>query len=72
MKDWGKDIGDSLTLGFELVLPTIFFAFLGYKVDGWFSSFPAGLVVGVFLGASLGFWSVVRKFLAGPDKTERR
>ena len=63
MNGWGKDIGDSLTLGFELVLPTLLFALIGYYIDLYFSSSPVALFIGVFLGAGAGFWNVVRRYL---------
>lgn len=72
MKGWGKDIGDSLTVGFELVLPTILFALLGYYIDKHFATFPLVLIIGIFLGAAAGFWNVVRKFLTSPEEKEKR
>jgi len=72
MKDWARDMGDSLTLGFQLVLPTLLGALLGYYADRYFSSGPVGLILGVFLGAGLGGWSVVRAYLGGPSKKEKR
>ncbi|MFH1542791.1 MAG: AtpZ/AtpI family protein [bacterium] len=63
MKGLGKELGDSLTLGFELVLPTLLCALIGWELDSRFGSAPFGLISGVFLGAVAGFWSVVRKFL---------
>ena len=72
MKGWGKDIGDSLTLGFELVIPTIIFALIGYYIDRHFATFPLVVIVGVFLGAGAGFYNVVRKFLAKTEEKEKR
>ena len=72
MKDWARDMGDSLTLGFQLVLITLLGALLGYYADRYFSSWPVGLIIGLFIGAALGFWSVTRTYLKGPTKKEKR
>ena len=58
-----KDLGDSLTISFELVLPTLLGAFLGYKADEKMGTFPVAMVSGLFLGAAAGFFRVVGKFL---------
>ncbi len=72
MNGWGKDVGDSLTLGFELVLPTLFCALVGYFVDTKLSSFPIGLIIGVFAGAAAGFWNVVKRYILTPEKPEKK
>lgn len=72
MKGWGKEIGDSLTLGFELVLPTLLGALIGYYIDKHFASSPIALFIGVFLGAAAGFWNVIRKYVLDSDKKEKR
>ena len=71
MNGWGKDIGDSLTLGLELVLPTLFCALIGYYIDGKLSSFPIGLIIGVFFGAGAGFWNVVKRYILNSEKKEK-
>jgi len=72
MSNWGSELSDSLTLGVELVLPTLLGAVVGYYADQYFSSAPLGMIVGVFVGAGLGFWRIVVKFLAGPKEKEKR
>ena len=72
MKGWGKDIGDSLALGFELVIPALLGALLGYYLDAHLRSFPVALAAGLFLGAAAGFWNVARKFLSEPPGQEKR
>jgi F0F1-type ATP synthase assembly protein I len=72
MKGRGSNIGDSLTLSFELVLPTILGAALGYYIDLRFSFAPIAMIVGVFIGAALGFINVVRKFKLDSEKKEKR
>jgi F0F1-type ATP synthase assembly protein I len=69
MQGFGKVIGESLTLGIELALPTLLLALAGYYLDKHFSSCPVFLVSGVFLGGAAGFWSVVKRYLfKGKDK----
>ncbi|OGC21519.1 hypothetical protein A2291_02620 [candidate division WOR-1 bacterium RIFOXYB2_FULL_42_35] len=68
MTGWGKEMGSSFSLGFELVIPTFLFALLGYYIDQRLTSFPVGTVIGLFLGAAAGFWNVVRKFLSTDKK----
>ena len=72
MKGRGNNIADSLTLSFELVVPTIFGAALGYYIDIYFSSSPIAMFVGVFLGAAAGFINVIRKFKLDSEKKEKR
>jgi|GEM_PF-3422543 len=72
MDSWGKDIGDSLTLGFEIVLPTLLGALLGYLLDRYFGTWPIIMIMGLFLGAALGFFMVVYKFVLGSDNKEKR
>lgn len=72
MKGWGKDIGDSVTLGFELVFPTLLGALAGFYLDRHFNSSPMALFIGVFLGAGAGLWNVVRRFLSDTEKKEKR
>ncbi len=68
MKEWG----DALTLSYELVLPTLLGALIGYYIDQYFASFPLALAIGLFLGAAAGFYNVVRKYIIPLDKKEKR
>ncbi|MBU1026375.1 MAG: AtpZ/AtpI family protein [Candidatus Margulisbacteria bacterium] len=72
MRGWSKDIGDSLSLSFELVLPTIIGALLGYYIDRRLGSFPIVLIIGLFLGAAAGFWNVARKYIGLSSQKEKR
>jgi F0F1-type ATP synthase assembly protein I len=71
MQGLGKEIGDSITLGFELVLPTLFGAFIGYYIDQRIGTFPVALIIGLFIGAAAGFWNVARKFLSEDNLKKR-
>ncbi|MBI5399960.1 AtpZ/AtpI family protein [Candidatus Saganbacteria bacterium] len=70
MKGWGRDAGESLTLSFELVLPALLAALLGYYLDSRFQSSPVCLAIGLFLGAAAGFWNVVRKI--PPEENKKK
>ncbi|MFA6549491.1 MAG: AtpZ/AtpI family protein [Candidatus Margulisiibacteriota bacterium] len=59
----GRELGESLTLGIELVSPTLICAFLGYLADKHFGTFPFVMIAGVFLGAAGGFWNVTKRHL---------
>ena len=66
MKGWGKDIGESFSLGAELALPTLLGALAGYYFDRHFSTAPIALIIGLVLGAALGLWDIVRRYLNDP------
>lgn len=52
-----------MTLGFELVVPTLLFALVGHYADKYFHSAPVGILLGVILGGAAGFWNVVKRYL---------
>ena len=64
MKGFGKEVGNSLTLSFELVVPTLLCALVGYYADKYFHSAPIGVIIGLFLGGAAGFWNVVKRYLS--------
>ena len=66
------ELGDSLTLAFELVIPTLLGAVGGYYLDRHFNASPIFLFFGVLLGAGMGFYNVIRKYLKDPDTKEKR
>ena len=72
MKGFGKELGESLTLGFELVLPTVLGALVGYYLDCRLGSFPIAMAIGLFVGAAAGILNVARKFLTEPADREKR
>lgn len=72
MDNWAKGLGDSLTLGFELVLPTVLGALLGYYIDQRFAWPDVAMIIGVFVGAALGFLNVVRKYIFDANQKEKR
>jgi F0F1-type ATP synthase assembly protein I len=54
-----------LSLGMELAIPVILFAFLGLWIDKKLSVSPVGLIIGVMLGAVVGFWNIYKFVLNG-------
>ena len=53
--DWSQ----AWSLGFTLVASTLLFTWLGYLLDGWLHTRPWLMVAGVFVGAIMGFTSLV-------------
>ena len=49
-----------LSLGIELAAPVLLLALLGRLIDKQFGVFPYGMVIGVVVGAIVGFWNVVK------------
>ncbi len=49
-----------LSLGMELAIPVLLFAFFGIWIDKRFHVTPVGLIVGVILGAIIGFWNIYK------------
>jgi len=50
--DWLK----GATLGVEMAAAVFLGAWIGYLADGWWRCTPWGLVLGVVVGATAGFW----------------
>ncbi|PIS31077.1 hypothetical protein COT42_01915 [Candidatus Saganbacteria bacterium CG08_land_8_20_14_0_20_45_16] len=71
MQGLGKEFGYSFTLGIEITLPTILGAVAGYYIDKQLTSSPVGLIIGVFFGAAVGLWTVVKKFVIGQERDEK-
>ncbi len=53
-------IGAYLGLGAGFGLSTLFFAWLGYLLDGHIGSTPAFTLAGAFLGGAAGFYNLYR------------
>jgi hypothetical protein len=51
--EWASRI---TTIGLEFVLPMV----LGYGVDSWLGTTPAGTLAGAVLGFALGIWQTIR------------
>ncbi len=51
------------SVGLELVIPVALLTYGGYRLDGWLGTLPLFLILGVFLGMAVGFYSVFRRVL---------
>lgn len=51
-------------LGLQLAVSIILFLYLGKWVDGKLGTAPVFLIIGVFLGAAAGFYSMIRALTA--------
>jgi F0F1-type ATP synthase assembly protein I len=56
------------TIGLEFVLPMV----LGYGVDSWLGTLPAGTLVGAVLGFVLGIWQIIVMTQQLPGASRRR
>ena len=57
-------------MGMQFVLSILLFLWLGYWLDGKLGTSPWLLIVGTFLGAGAGFYSMVRR--VNSDEKEAR
>ncbi len=51
------------SVGLELVIPVVLLTYGGYRLDSWLSTLPLFLIIGVFLGMTIGFVGVFRRVL---------
>lgn len=68
----GTSVSVYLGLGLQFAGAIIAFAFLGQWLDRRFGTDPWLLLVGVFLGAGGGFYSIYRKLMADLEREEQR
>lgn len=59
-----EGIAQAMSLGFrvmsEFVAAVVVGAVIGWTIDHWIGSSPAGLIIFVALGTAAGFWNVYR------------
>lgn len=53
-------------LGFQFALAVCFFTWVGWKVDHWLGWTPALTILGAFVGAGGGFYSMYRHLVLDP------
>ncbi len=51
------------SVGLELVIPVALLTYGGYRLDGRLDTLPLFLLLGVFLGMAVGFYSVYRRIV---------
>lgn len=68
----GTSVGVYMGLGLQFAAAILAFAFLGQWLDRRWGTDPWLLLVGVFLGAGGGFYSIYRKLMADLEREEQR
>jgi F0F1-type ATP synthase assembly protein I len=62
--------GQYLGYGLQWALATVFFLFLGWFVDGWIGTKPLFTIVGAFVGAGAGFYSLYYHLVVEPRRQD--
>jgi len=57
-------------IGLQFAIGIILFLYLGKWIDARFGSSPAGVIGGVFIGATVSFYSVYRQLSAAQKKDD--
>ena len=60
--------GQDLGYGLQWALATVLFLFLGWLVDGWLGTKPLLTIVGAFVGAGAGFYSLYYHLVVEPRR----
>lgn len=68
----GTPIAAYLGLGLQFALAIVLFVYLGQWLDRRFGTEPWLLLIGVFVGAGGGFYSIYRKLMADLRRDEER
>ncbi|MGH7476927.1 MAG: AtpZ/AtpI family protein [Longimicrobiales bacterium] len=66
------DAGRYLGLGLSLALSVLLFLLGGWAVDRWLGTMPLFLIIGAFVGAGAGFYSLYYHLVVEPRERERR
>jgi len=68
VQEAGRYLGNGLTWAASTGL----FLFLGSRVDRWLGTTPLFMIVGAFVGAAAGFYSIYYHLVVEPRERERR
>ncbi len=66
-----QSVGPYLGYGLQWALATGLFLFLGWLADGWLGTKPLLTIVGAFVGAGAGFYSLYYHLVVEPRRRER-
>ena len=66
-----RQVGPYLSLGVEFVASILLCLFAGRWLDGKFGTDPILMLIGAFVGASVGFYSFIRTVLRLQEKEKR-
>ncbi len=61
-------VAEYLGYGLTFALSTALFLFLGWLVDRWLGTLPLFLIVGAFVGAGAGFYSLYYHLVVEPKR----
>ncbi len=64
--------GQYLGYGLQWALATALFLFLGWFADGWLGTKPLLTIVGAFVGAGAGFYSLYYHLVVEPRRRSER
>jgi F0F1-type ATP synthase assembly protein I len=62
------EVGRYLGLGLTWALSTLLFLYLGSRADAWLHTKPYLTVLGAFLGAGAGFYSMIYNLMVVPRR----
>lgn len=65
-----RDLGQIGSVGFTLVSYVLVFTGIGYLLDRWLGTEPWLMVAGVFVGAVLGFYAMIRTLIADSSEED--
>jgi len=68
----GQAVGQYLGYGLQWALATALFLFLGWLADGWLGTKPLLTIVGAFVGAGAGFYSLYYHLVVEPRRRAAR
>lgn len=66
------DAGQYLGYGMTWALSTGLFLFLGWLLDRWLGTLPLFLILGAFIGAGAGFYSLYHHLVVEPRERAKR
>lgn len=66
------DAGSFLGHGLTWAVSTGFFLFVGWQADGWLGTRPLLTIVGAFVGAGAGFYSLYHHLVVAPREQEKQ
>ncbi len=62
--------GQFLGYGLQWALATVLFLFLGWLADGWLGTKPLLTIIGAFVGAGAGFYSLYYHVVVEPRRRD--
>jgi F0F1-type ATP synthase assembly protein I len=65
-----ESVGQYAGIGFQFAAAILLFTFVGYWLDGKLGTSPWLLILGMFVGAAGGFYSIYRKLMGDQERYE--